>query len=424
MQSLLLIISGSVAAYKSLELIRLLREQGVEIDAILTRGGADFITPLAVASLTGRKVYSDLFSLTDETEMGHIQLSRRNDAILVAPASADILAKMAAGIADDLATTALLATNKPVFVAPAMNAQMWQHPATQRNIAQLQADGVQVIPPSEGVLACGEIGKGRMTDPACVMNAVLQRSGQDCHSRAGGNLAEKQMDTRLCGNDITNTLLEGKTILITAGSTHEPIDPIRYIGNHSSGKQGIAIAKACAAQGAVVHLVLGPATVAAPIAANIIVHPVITVREMLAVCESLLPVISVDIAICAAAVADWAVAHPAKQKIKKTTSGEAPQIALAPNPDILATLAKHPQHRPSLVIGFAAETENLEANARTKLQQKGCDWILANDVASQTVFGADTNRVAVFTTGSSTPPDIWEGSKDAIAKRLVAKMAG
>lgn len=389
MNSLLLIISGSVAAYKSLELIRLCKTAGVEVDVILTQGGAQFITPLAVSSLTGRKCYTNLFSLTDEVEMGHIELSRKNDAVLVAPASADILAKMAAGIADDLATTALLATNKPVFVAPAMNVQMWHHPATQRNLKQLQADGITVLQPESGDLACGEVGAGRMMEPSAILARV----------RGAG-----------CG-------LQGKKILITAGPTHEPIDPVRYIGNHSSGKQGIAIAAALANQGAEVHLVLGPTSEIPP--ANVTTHRVTTAQEMLDACGSIMPV---DVAICAAAVADWGVAQPAAQKMKKRDSGEAPKLALTQNPDILAAISHCPNNRPRLVIGFAAETENLEQNAREKLAKKGCDWLLANDVSGDKVFGKDSSEVLFFS--SSKKPERWTGSKKEIAEKLAEKVLG
>lgn len=386
MRSILLIISGSVAAYKSLELIRLCKTAGIEVDVILTKGGAEFITPLAVASLTGRKCYTDLFDLTDEVEMGHIQLSRKADAIVVAPASADILAKMAAGMANDLATTALLATNKPVIVAPAMNVQMWDHPATQRNLKQLQADGITILQPANGELACGEIGAGRMMEPAAILARI------------------QNLESGI-------KKLKGKRILITAGPTHEPIDPVRFIGNHSSGKQGIAIAAALANHGADVHLVLGPTAEIPP--ANVKTTRVTTAQEMLHACGSIMPV---DVAICTAAVADWTVAKPAKQKMKKRVSGEAPKLALTQNPDILATIANCPKNRPKLVIGFAAETENLEKNARAKLAKKGCDWLLANDVSGDKVFGKDTNSV-LFLNGKKKP-EKWQGSKQAIAEKL------
>lgn len=390
MRSILLIISGSVAAYKSLELIRLCKTAGIEVDVILTKGGAEFITPLAVSSLTGRKCYTELFDLTDEVEMGHIQLSRKADAIIVAPASADILAKMAAGMANDLATTALLATNKPVIVAPAMNVQMWNHPATQRNLKQLQADGITILQPESGELACGEIGAGRMMEPAAILARI------------------QNLESGI-------KKLKGKRILITAGPTHEPIDPVRYIGNHSSGKQGIAIAAALANYGADVHLVLGP-TAEAP-AANMKTIRVTTAQEMLTACEKTLPV---DVAICAAAVADWAVAKPATQKMKKRDSGEAPKLSLTQNPDILATLSHRKKHRPKLVIGFAAETENLEKNARAKLAKKGCDWLLANDVSSDKVFGKDNNEIMFFS--GSKKPEKWQGSKQEIAEKLATKI--
>lgn len=389
MRSLLLIISGSIAAYKSLELIRLLRKSGVEVDVILTQGGAEFITPLAVSSLTGRKTYTDLFSLTDEVEMGHIQLSRKNDAILVAPASADILAKMAAGMAGDLATTALLATDKPVFVAPAMNAKMWTHPATQRNLAQLKADGITVLMPESGDLACGEVGDGRMMEPEAILKSVLR----------------SRKPVRLQGT--------GFRVLVTAGPTHEPIDPVRYIGNHSSGKQGIAIAEALAAEGAEVHLVLGPTSEISP--ANVTTHRVTTAKEMLDACGQIMPV---DVAICTAAVADWGIAKPAAQKMKK--QGKTPTLTLTENPDILATIAHCPKNRPKLVIGFAAETENMEKNASAKLARKGCDWLLANDVSGGKVFGGDTNEI-LFLNGKGKT-ERWTGSKTEIAGKLTHKI--
>lgn len=395
MKSILLIISGSVAAYKSLEFIRLCQKQGIAVQAILTRGGAQFITPLAVSALTGTHTYTDLFSLTDEVEMGHIQLSRRHDAIVVAPASADILAKMAAGLAEDLATTALLATNKPVFIAPAMNVQMWNHPATQRNLRQLRSDGIHIVDPDEGEMACGEVGAGRMAEPGEILKRV-QGSEFSVHKPV-------------------NVKPLGLKILITAGPTHEPIDPVRYIANYSSGKQGIAIAEALAARGAEVHLVLGPSS--EPVSATVTLHRVTTANEMLAACESLLPA---QVAICAAAVADWGVAEPAMQKLKKRDSGEAPHLVLKENPDILATVANRKKNRPKLVIGFAAETEKLDINARAKLARKGCDWLLANDVSEGRVFGAEDNDLKFYS--SSAKAEHWQGTKREIAERLAEKI--
>lgn len=389
MQSLLLIISGSVAAYKSLELVRLLKKQGIAVEVILTRGGGQFVTPLAVSALTGTHTYTELFSLTDEVEMGHIQLSRRHDAVLVAPASADILAKMAAGLADDLATTALLATNKPVWVAPAMNGRMWEHAATQRNLRQLRQDGIRIIEPDAGEMACGETGAGRMAEPQAILEALLQ-------APASGRAS-------------------GLKILVTAGPTHEPIDPVRYIGNHSSGKQGIAIAEALAAQGAEVHLVLGPTS--EPVSAAVTLHRVTTAQEMLAQCEALLPA---QVAICTAAVADWTVTEPAAHKMKKRDSGEAPLLTLKENPDILATLAGRKKHRPKLVIGFAAETEKLDINARAKLARKGCDWLLANDVSEGRIFGAEETDIRFY--GGAGKAEHWQGSKRLIAQKLADKI--
>lgn len=392
MRSLLLIISGSVAAYKSLELIRLCKERGIEVTAILTKGGAAFITPLAVSSLTGSKTYDDLFSLTDEVEMGHIELSRSADAILVSPASADLLARMAHGIADDLATTALLATNKPVFVAPAMNHKMWSHPATQRNIAQLRKDGVTVIDPTEGAMACGEFGMGRLAEPVDILKALLGE-------QQGGALP-----------------LAGKKAVVTSGPTHEPIDPVRYIANRSSGKQGHAIAAALAAAGADVTLISGPTRLLAP--AGITFVPVVTAQEMLDATFEALPA---DIAVCAAAVSDWHVAHIASQKIKKTAAHSTPRLMLVENPDILAQLSQHKTKRPALVIGFAAETHDVLKYAREKLKKKRSDWMVANDVSGGQAFDRDDNSITLIT---ATGEERFERmSKHAIAASLVARIA-
>lgn len=391
-RSVLLIISGSVAAYKSLELIRLLRERGITVTAILTKGGSAFITPLAVSSLTGTKTYSDLFSLTDEVEMGHIELSRSADVVLVAPASADLLANMAAGMADDLASTALLATNKPVWVAPAMNHKMWSHPATRRNMAQLAKDGVQVIAPTEGAMACGEFGVGRMAEPADIAKALVGSA-----TASGLRLA-------------------GKKAVVTSGPTHEPIDPARYIANRSSGKQGHAIAAALAAQGAEVTLVSGPTHVPDP--AGVTMVRVNTAREMLDAVSAALPA---DIAVCAAAVSDWHVAHVARQKIKKTAPHSTPRLTLVENPDILAHLSRLKTKRPSLVIGFAAETENVLSNARAKHAKKGCDWMVANDVSGSKGFDRDSNAVTLITpAGEEAWPEL---SKRVIADKLAERIA-
>ncbi len=386
-KSVLLIITGSVASYKSLELIRLLRVRNVTVTAILTRGGAQFITPLAVSSLTGTKTYSDLFSLTDEVEMGHIELSRVADMILVAPASADILAKMAAGIADDLATTALLATNKPVVVAPAMNHKMWSHTATKRNVAQLKADGIRVIAPTEGDMACGEYGVGRMAEPAAIIDSL---SGT--HSGA----------------------LAGKHAIVTSGATMEAIDPVRYLGNHSSGKQGHAIAAALAAQGARVTLISGNTSQADPAGVT-----TLRATDADAMLTAVTKALSADIFVGAAAVADWKLATPATQKLKKKSAKDKLMLELTPTVDVLASIATH-KKRPSLVIGFAAETEKLLEHARAKRKTKNCDWMLANHVANGAVFGADDNKVTLLT---GRGEEAWKPmSKQEVAEKLVQKI--
>ncbi len=389
-RSILLIISGGVAAYKSLDLIRRLRERGAKVTGVLTKAAQEFITPLSVASLSGNPVYTDLFSLTDEAAMGHIELSRSADLIVVAPATADLMAKMAAGLANDLASTLLLATDTPVIVVPAMNVRMWQHAATQRNVAQLQKDGIGFIGPVDGAMACGEFGPGRMSD---VMEIV---AGVEAHFAATKPLA-------------------GKRVLITSGPTREAIDPVRYISNHSSGKQGHALARAARAAGAEVTLVSGP--VALPDPAGVRVVKVDSAREMLAAVEAALPA---DIAIFAAAVADFRVADVAKQKIKKDHGG-LPVLSFVENPDILATIARHAR-RPALVVGFAAETENLLANARAKLAKKGCDLIIANDVSTGTgTFGGDDNSVHIVAPDSvHALPRL---SKEAVADALIADFA-
>ena len=398
-KSVLLIISGSVASYKSLELIRLLRAQAVEVTAILTKGGAQFITPLAVSSLTGTKTYTDLFSLTDETEMGHIQLSRVAECVLVAPASANILAKMAAGITDDLATTALLATNKPVIVAPAMNHKMWEHPATQRNIAQLQADGVTLIAPTAGDMACGEHGVGRMAEPADII-AFL------------GNLTLSPQKK----NNLSAQPLRGKTAIVTSGPTNEPIDPVRFLGNRSSGKQGHAIAKALAEAGASVTLITGNVSIPTP-AGMAAVIPVENAESMLEAVTKALPA---DIFVSAAAVADWRPAIASAKKIKKQNALDTLTLEFIPTVDVLASICSHAK-RPSLVVGFAAETDNLIEYARTKLLKKKCDWIVANDVSGGQVFGEETNHVTLVTNAGE---DTWpHASKTIVAEKLVEKIA-
>jgi phosphopantothenoylcysteine decarboxylase / phosphopantothenate---cysteine ligase len=393
LQRILLIIGGGIAAYKVLELIRRGRERGLAFRAILTRGGAEFITPLSVASLAEEKVYTDLFSLTDEAEMGHIRLSREADLVVVAPATADLLAKMANGNADDLASTALLATDKPVLVAPAMNPMMWSHAATRRNVERLRADGIAFVGPDAGDMACGETGAGRMAEPMAILEAILGRL------------------------DDASRPLAGRRAVVTSGPTHEAIDPVRYIANRSSGRQGHAIAAALAKAGAAVTLVTGPVTIPNP--DGVTVRRVESAREMLAAVEAALPV---DIAVCAAAVADWRPAAIAGAKLKKGKGAPA-AIELALNPDILMTLGHLGDRRPRLVVGFAAETDDLLENAAKKLAKKGSDWILANDVGAESgVFGGERNTVHLVRAG--VEPEAWpEMSKAEVAERLVRRIA-
>jgi phosphopantothenoylcysteine decarboxylase/phosphopantothenate--cysteine ligase len=387
---ILLIIGGGIAAFKALELIRRLRERGAAVTPVLTRAGAEFVTPLSVSALAGRKVYQDLFDLTDEAEMGHIELSRSADLVVVAPATADLMAKMAQGLADDLAATLLLATDTPVLIAPAMNVRMWQHPATQRNLATLAGDGIRRVGPGAGDMACGEHGPGRMAEPAEIIAAVEA-------ALAGGPL-------------------RGRRIVVTSGPTHEPIDPVRYIANRSSGAQGAAIARALAARGAEVVFVTGPATAPPPEGAEVI--PVETAREMLAAVEGALPA---DAAIFAAAVADWHVADAAQNKLKKTQGGM-PALHFAENPDILATISGLQNGRPPLVVGFAAETEDVVAHATAKRARKGCDWILANDVSAESgIMGGAENRITLISEGGAE--DWPRMSKDAVAARLADRVA-
>jgi len=396
---ILLIISGGIAAYKVLEVIRRLRERQVTIAAILTESGGQFVTPLSVSSLTGEKVYQNLFDLTDEAEMGHIQLSRDADLLVVAPATADLLAKMTAGLAGDLATTTLLATDKPVLAAPAMNVRMWQHPATQRNLAQLTQDGVQFVGPNEGDMACGEFGPGRMAEPDEIVSAI-----------------DAALDGSAANTTVEQKPLLGKRVLVTAGPTHEPIDPVRYIANRSSGKQGYAIAEALATLGARVILVSGPVSLKAPTGIELIT--VETAEQMLAAARDSL---AVDIAVCTAAVADWRAKTRQDQKLKKSSSPKS-DLELIENPDILKTLSNLSQDRPSLVIGFAAETENLLAAAKAKRVRKGCDWMLANDVSPQTgIMGGDHNQVHLITENSV---DNWPSmSKKDVAEKLAWTIA-
>ena len=403
---ILLIIGGGIAAYKSIELVRLLRKSGHVVRCVLTRAGEQFVTPLTLAALSENKVYTSLFDLKDEVEMGHIQLSREADLVVVAPATADLMAKMAAGIADDLATTLLLATDKPVLAAPAMNVRMWLHPATQRNVATLRGDGVSVMEPDEGEMACGEYGPGRLPEPEAIFAAIKAA------------LASAPAPSPLTGQPdfapANHRPLHGRRILVTAGPTHEPIDPVRYIANRSSGKQGFAIAAAAAEAGAEVLLVTGPVSLPTP--AGVIRIDVETAREMEKEVAAGLPV---DAAIMVAAVADWRAADTAMQKIKKDGSGEVPPLALAENPDILASVAKS-DRRPPLLIGFAAETNDVVAHAEAKLARKGCDWIVANDVAADPM-GGETNRVHIV---SNAGIESWDRlPKPAVARKLMEKIA-
>ncbi len=397
-KSVLLIISGGIAAYKSQELIRDLHRRKIAARCILTDAGSQFVTPFSLAALTGDKVYADLFSLTDESEMGHIELSRDADLVVVAPATANILAKMRTGIADDLATTTLLATDKQVMIAPAMNVRMWQHAATQENITILQERGMQVIGPEEGEMACGEYGMGRMSEPALIAEAI-----ENFFRNAGQTSEEPQKS------------LIGKKAIITSGPTHEAIDPVRYLANHSSGRQGHAIAKALAALGAETVLVSGPTQLADP--ANVAVKHVQSAEDMLAACEAALPA---DIMVCAAAVADWRVANPPQEKIKK--NGVMPSLELIENPDILANVSQLAKNRPALVIGFAAETKDVVSYAQAKLAKKGCDWIVANDVSPETgTFGGENNTVHVI--DAETIEDWPILSKEDIGQKLAARIA-
>jgi phosphopantothenoylcysteine decarboxylase/phosphopantothenate--cysteine ligase len=390
-KSVLLIIGGGIAAYKVLELIRRLREREFRVRAILTSAGAQFVTPLSVSALTAEKIYQDLFSLTDEAEMGHIQLSRSADLIVVAPATADLMAKLAHGTANDLASTALLATDKPVLMAPAMNVRMWNHPATRRNRAQLEVDGVAFIGPEEGEMACGEFGPGRMAEPDEIVQAI------------------ETLLTR-------ERPLLGRRALVTAGPTREPLDPVRYLSNHSSGKQGYAIARALADAGADTTLVSGPVELAPP--SRVTLVKVETAREMLLACERALPV---DVAVFVAAVADWRPEAAAESKMKKKENADPPELRLVRNPDILASLSRA-NTRPALLIGFAAETENVVNFAKSKRDRKGADWIVANDVSTQGgAMGGNANRVHLITaTGTEDWPRMDKGE---IARRLTARIA-
>ncbi|KZY51473.1 bifunctional phosphopantothenoylcysteine decarboxylase/phosphopantothenate--cysteine ligase CoaBC [Sulfitobacter sp. KE29] len=387
---ILLIIGGGIAAYKSLDLIRRLRERGAKVTPVLTHAGEEFVTPLSVSALTGVKVFRDLFDLGDEAEMGHIQLSRAADLLVVAPATADLMAKMAQGAANDLASTLLLATDTPVLLAPAMNVRMWQHPATQRNIATLRGDGIAMVGPNDGDMACGEYGPGRMAEPLEIVAAVEARLGQ-------GPLA-------------------GKRILVTSGPTHEPIDPVRYIANRSSGAQGTAIARALVDLGAEVVFVTGPAEVAPPEGVEVV--PVQTAQEMMQAVEAALPA---DAAVFAAAVADWHVQGAGDRKLKKSKDG-LPSLSFAENPDILKTISQRGEGRPALVVGFAAETNDVLAHATAKRARKGCNWIVANDVSPATgIMGGRENAVTLITEAGAE--DWPRMGKDAVAARLAERIA-
>ncbi|MBL4614641.1 MAG: bifunctional phosphopantothenoylcysteine decarboxylase/phosphopantothenate--cysteine ligase CoaBC [Magnetovibrio sp.] len=388
---ILLIVTGGIAAYKTPELVRQLIKAGARVRCVMSQGAEQFVTPLSLASVSGDKVYTDLFSLTDEHEMGHINLSRQADVLLVAPATANTLAKMAHGMADNLATTLLLATDKPVLAAPAMNVRMWEHAATQDNVELLKARGVHLIGPDEGDMACGEWGEGRMSEPHAIVQAVVDFFDADAP-------------------------LKGLRAVVTSGPTHEPIDPVRYIANRSSGKQGHAIAQALHDLGAQVTLVSGP--VALPDPVGVTTHHVQTARQMKTAVDAVLPV---DIAVCAAAVADWRVDGEAEQKIKKSGT-QSPSFSTVQNPDILASLSIPGAARPRLVVGFAAETESVIEHARAKLAKKGCDWICANDVSSSTnTFGGDDNTVHLVT---RTGVDDWpRQSKLCVARQLARRIA-
>ncbi|MBL6761965.1 MAG: bifunctional phosphopantothenoylcysteine decarboxylase/phosphopantothenate--cysteine ligase CoaBC [PS1 clade bacterium] len=405
MQRVLLIIGGGIAAYKAPELVRQLRAQGLAVRCLMTAAAEQFVSPLSLASVSGDKVYENLFDLTEEAEMGHIQLSRDADIILVAPATADLMAKAAQGLANDLASTALLATDKPIIMAPAMNVRMWQHEATQRNLKQLQDDGVTIIGPEEGDMACGEFGPGRMSEPVDIASATAKALGMSPQS-AKPAAADKP--------------LAGRKVLVTAGPTHEPIDPVRYIANRSSGKQGYAIAGALAEAGAEVHLISGPTALPDPI--GVTIKRVETARQMAKAVQALLPV---DAAVMCAAVADWRPDACDAQKIKKT--GDAPPtLKLTENPDILATLGAAGQNRPPLLIGFAAETEMVEAHANAKLKRKNCDWIVANNVGTDSgvdggVMGGDANAVMLVTAAATEHFEVM--SKQAVAAMLAIRVA-
>ena len=411
---ILLIVTGGIAAYKSLELVRLLKRQGLSVRAVMTQSATEFVTPLSMSVMTEDQVYGHMFDLKEESEIGHIQLSRQADLVVICPATANILAKMAAGISDDLATTILLATDKPVLAVPAMNVRMWNHPATQRNLAQLRADGIHIMDPDEGAVACGEFGPGRLPEPPAIAERICAMLGHDFDIM----LTSGRAPTTVPGGaalsaELAHRPLSGQRILVTAGPTHEAIDPVRYIANRSSGRQGFAIAAAAAALGAEVTLIAGPVHLATP--PGVARIDVETAIDMQAAVEKALPV---DAAIMVAAVADWRAVQAPEQKIKKD-GGNIPALNLTENPDILASLATHP-HRPRLLIGFAAETEKIVEHAQAKLAKKGCDWIVANDVSGDVMGGANNAFHIVTKDGVDSWP---ESAKDVIARKLMEKVA-
>jgi len=406
---ILLIISGGIAAYKSLELIRRLKDRGAKVQVVMTSAARQFISPLSAATLSGQAVRDDLFSLTDEAAIGHIELSRAADLIVVAPASANILARMANGLADDMATTVLLATDKRVLAAPAMNVRMWLHPATRRNLERLRDDGVLIVGPDSGPMACGEFGPGRMAEPPAIVEAIEAALAPE--AGAAHSLQGRPSDSGSLG---------GRHVIVTSGPTYEPIDPVRFLGNRSSGRQGHAIAQAAVGAGARVTLVTGPVGLSDPTGAEV-VH-VGSARDMREAVEAALPA---DAFIAAAAVADWRAENVAHQKIKKNAK-ESPTLTLVENPDILAEVAKKTIMRPAVVIGFAAETENITANALAKLQRKSCDLIIANSVAEGTsTFGGETNQVQVIDASGveSWPPMTKAEVADGIVRRLAVELA-
>lgn len=404
---ILLIVGGGIAAFKIPELIRMLRREGIAVVPVLTAGGAEFVTPLTLSSLAEAPCHTELFDLTRESEMGHIQLSRAADLVVVAPATADLLAKMAAGLAGDLASTLLLATDKPVLAVPAMNVRMWQHPATQRNLDMLENDGIRFVGPDEGDMACGEYGPGRMSEPETILAAIRAALGRDRPLRLPPEAVVS----------LPQKLLAGRHAIVTSGPTHEPIDPVRYIANRSSGAQGTAIAAALRDLGARVSFVTGPAEIPPPEGVEVIA--VETARQMRDAVEDALPA---DVAVMAAAVADWHVANARTGKIKKDRSGQVPDLKFAENPDILAWISQLPQDRPELVVGFAAETDNVLDNATAKRARKGCDWIVANDVSPETgIMGGGENAITLI---SADGAEGWPRmSKPDVARRLAARIA-